>query len=183
MKKPDTQKGSGKWSSETPASKTRPKHPDLGPADDPISHVFPWERVGKGSPPPFAWWDAWEGDPNETRTGGLTPLLLAAWAGNAPLMAILYQKGSNPDDKHQGKGVVELAIESQDMEAIWVALQICNDPEDHSSQGKSMDELPCALGMGPLIRQAVGEEAIRRRAWGLEAALAAGSQDRERGRL
>lgn len=149
----------------------------------PTTCPFPWSQATGDNLPSTCWWQAWEGDPNQAKDNGLTPLLWAAWDGNAPLMAVLYHKGANPQAVFQGKHIIELAIESRNLEAIRVALQLSQDPEMPSTRNGPMADLPCAMGMSQNISHCIQEEMIRRQAYRLDQALEAGVKTRERGRL
>ena len=151
--------------------------------DLPSTVPFPWPEATGSCPPPLGWWHGWEGDPNQPKSNGLTPLLWAAWDGNAPLMAILHHKGANTQAAFQGKEIIELAIESRNLDAIRVAIQLSQDPEQLASKERTLVELPCAIGMTQSISEYVQEEIIRRQAYRLDQALEAGTKIRERGRL
>lgn len=98
-------------------------------------------------------------------------------------MALLYHKGADPKATHEGKGVVELAIESRDAQAMQIAFRLCEDPEGCSSKGSDMATLPCAMGLTQDIHHARAQELIRRQAHRLDDALEQGGRTRDRQRL
>lgn len=121
-----------------------------------------WLQAISQKDTPLSWWQAWQGDPNDLSDNGFTPLLFSAWDGNASLMRLLLKKGADPNVTYQGKTLIQLAVESQEPEAILFALSCYQDLSNPFGPGRDIASITRPLGMHGVFLEALTLERERR---------------------
>ena len=125
-------------------------------------------------------------DPNRALAGGLTPFLMAAWAGQAALLRRLHGLGGRPGPGFQGKSLLDLALESRDGDTIACSLELGEtNPAPPDPRGRLMRQAQ-GLGLAGTLSRLMAREARRRREAvvnRLEHGLPAANQARGRERL
>lgn len=102
-------------------------------------------------------------DPNLVLPGGLTPFLMAAWAGQAGVLECLHGQGGRGGDGLAGKSLADLALESRDLPTLSLALAL--DPATIGTDlpdGRFMRQAR-GLGLAAAAACLVATEARRRR--------------------